>query len=424
MSIVMTGGGTGGHLAIIRAVKEQLTVSSEQRAVSSEQRAESREQLTVSSEQVAVSREQRAESSEQRAESSEQRADSRDRVERLGFRGQDLAPLVYIGSTQGQDQKWFADDEDFAARYFLETKGVVNQRGLGKLGSLWMLFKAFLRARKLLKKHQATVVFSVGGFSAAATAFAAKSLRIPLVIHEQNAALGSLNKLLKPYADVFISSYLDESPIHAYPIKQVFFDKARIREQVSTVIFLGGSQGAQAINALALDLAPTLKERRIRIIHQAGERNIAATKAAYDELGIEAEVFGFTDRLAEYMGQADLAIARAGASTLWELAANALPTLFIPYPYAASDHQYHNAQFLVEKDLAWLMRESEIDREKILALLDEDMSSRSRGLMEIVERDGARQIANMLVELGIRNEELGMGEMGLNGKPKILNLIP
>ena len=341
MSIVMTGGGTGGHLAIIRAVKEQVAVG-------------------------------------------------------LASADQKNPTLIYIGSTQGQDRQWFADDEDFAARYFLATKGVVNQRGLGKLGSLWMLFKAFLQARKLLKNHQASVVFSVGGFSAAATAFAAKSLRIPLVIHEQNAALGSLNKLMRPVADVFISSYEPESPVHAYPIKQIFFDKARVREQVRTVIFLGGSQGAQAINTLALALAPTLAERGIRIIHQAGERNIDATRAAYTELGIEAEVFGFTDALADYMAEADFAVARAGASTLWELAATALPTLFIPFPYAASDHQYHNAQFLVEQDLAWLMREGAIERDTIIALLDEDMSERSRGLMAIIEPNGAAQIAEIL----------------------------
>jgi UDP-N-acetylglucosamine--N-acetylmuramyl-(pentapeptide) pyrophosphoryl-undecaprenol N-acetylglucosamine transferase len=99
------------------------------------------------------------------------------------------------------------------------------------------------------------------------------------------------------------------------------------------------------------------------------------------------------------MKEADFAIARAGASTLWELSATALPTLYIPYPYAASDHQYYNAQFLVEKDLAWLMREDAIDREKVLELLNENMEQRSRGLMEIVEKDGSKKIAKLLKDL-------------------------
>ncbi len=335
MSIVMTGGGTGGHLAIIKAVKEYLQEEE----------------------------------------------------------------LIYIGSTKGQDKQWFEDDDDFAYKYFFETRGVVNQGALGKVKSLFMMAKATLQAIRLLRKHKAKVVFSVGGFSSAATAFAAKILRIPLVIHEQNAALGSLNKLLKPYATAFISSYLEESPIKAYPIKQVFFENAHVRDKVKTIIFLGGSQGAKAINILALQIAPKLKERGIKIIHQAGQNNIVEVQKAYDDLGIEAEVFGFTDKLADYMNEADFACARSGASTLWELSATAVPTLFIPYPYAASDHQFHNAQFLVEKNLAWIMREKEIDTQKVLALLDEDLTERSRGLMEIVEKEGSKKIADLLTQI-------------------------
>ena len=331
----MTGGGTGGHLAIIKAVKEHLKDEE----------------------------------------------------------------LIYIGSTKGQDKQWFEEDDDFAYKYFFETRGVVNQGALGKVKSLLMMFKATMKAIKLLRKHKAKVVFSVGGFSAAATAFAAKILRIPLVIHEQNAALGSLNKLLKSHAAAFISSYLEESPIKAYPIKQIFFENAHIREKVQTIIFLGGSQGAKAINALALQIAPQLKERGVKIIHQAGQNNINEVQKAYDDLGIEAEVFGFTDKLADYMNESDFAIARSGASTLWELSATAVPTLYIPYPYAASDHQFYNAQFLVEKDLAWIMRENEIITQNVLDLLDENLSDKSRGLMEIVEKNGSEKIAALLTQI-------------------------
>ncbi len=341
MSIIMTGGGTGGHLAIVRAVKEAI-VSSREQGVGSNER------------------------------------------------------LIYVGSTKGQDRAWFGEDEDFDQKYFFETRGVVNQGFIGKIKSLLMMAKAALQSVKIIRRHKAKVVFSVGGFSAAPMAFAAKLTGTPLVIHEQNAALGSLNRLLKPYADVFISSYLEESPIKAYPVKAVFFENARIREKVETIIFLGGSQGARAINDLALSIAKELDARGIRIIHQAGKNNIESVQQAYEAMGIEAEVFGFTTKLADYMKEADLAIARAGASTLWELAATALPALFIPYPYAASDHQYYNAQFLVEKELAWVMRENEIDKEKVLALHDEDLSEKSRGLMESIARDGSRQIANLL----------------------------
>ena len=335
MSIVMTGGGTGGHLTIIKAVKEQLLDET----------------------------------------------------------------LIYIGSTKGQDQAWFKDDEQFESTHFLPTQGVVNQGVLGKFKSIFMLFKATIKARKILKEVNAKVIFCVGGFSAAPTSFAAKTLGIPLIIHEQNGAIGSLNKLLRPYAKAFISSYEENSPIKAYPIKEEYFEKSRIREEIKTIIFLGGSQGALAINKLALSLASTLKDKKIKIIHQAGEKNIENVKKEYQAIGIEAEVFGFTTKLSDYMQKADFAIARSGASTLWELSAMACPTLYIPYPYAAGDHQFYNAKFLVDQDVAWIMREKEIDIEEIITILDINLKEKSRKLQSMIEKDGALKIAELLKKI-------------------------
>jgi UDP-N-acetylglucosamine--N-acetylmuramyl-(pentapeptide) pyrophosphoryl-undecaprenol N-acetylglucosamine transferase len=332
MSIVMTGGGTGGHLAIIKAVKEELV-------------------------------------------------------------GEEL---IYIGSTKGQDRAWFEEDKQFHSVHFLRTQGVVNQGVFGKIKSIYLLIKATIEARSILKRVDAKVVFCVGGFSAAPTSFASKILGVPLIIHEQNATIGSLNKLLRSHAKAFISSYEKDSPIYSYPIKREFFEKSRIRKEIKTIIFLGGSQGAVAINNLALELAPIIKDRGIRIIHQAGERNIQEVEQSYRDMGIGAIVFGFTDKLSDYMQEADFAVARAGASTLWELSAIACPTLFIPYPYAAGDHQYHNARFLEKQGVAWIMRESEIDNSKLLSILDENMSRKSTKLQEMIRDDGAREIAKML----------------------------
>ena len=332
MSIVMTGGGTGGHLTIIKAVKEELLDEE----------------------------------------------------------------LIYIGSTKGQDKKWFGEDKQFKEVHFLPTRGVVNQGFLGKIKSIFMLMNATIIARKILKASNAKVVFCVGGFSAAPTSFASIMLGIPLVIHEQNASIGSLNRLLRSRARAFISSYEDISPIKAYPIKKEYFEKSSIRTKIKTIMFLGGSQGAKAINELALKLAPTLKERNIKIIHQAGERNIEEVKKRYKELGVEAEVFGFSTKISDFMQEADFAIARSGASTLWELSAMACPALYIPYPYAAGDHQFYNAKFLVDQGVAWIMRESDIDIDKVIALLDEDMSKKSEKLQQLIEKDGALQIAKLL----------------------------
>jgi UDP-N-acetylglucosamine--N-acetylmuramyl-(pentapeptide) pyrophosphoryl-undecaprenol N-acetylglucosamine transferase len=89
-------------------------------------------------------------------------------------------------------------------------------------------------------------------------------------------------------------------------------------------------------------------------------------------------------------------VARAGASTLWELAANGLPTLFIPYPYAAGDHQYYNAKFLVDKSAAWVIRESKLNKKKVLDQLREDLRPISQKLMDLSDPDGAVEIARLI----------------------------
>jgi UDP-N-acetylglucosamine--N-acetylmuramyl-(pentapeptide) pyrophosphoryl-undecaprenol N-acetylglucosamine transferase len=336
MSIVMTGGGTGGHLAIVRAVKEELKNKK----------------------------------------------------------------IIYIGSISGQDKSWFENDGDFQKKYFLQTRGIVNQGILGKIKSLWMLACAVVESYKIIKHEDVKVVFCVGGFSAAPASIASVLARVPLVVHEQNAVIGSLNRRLMKYAKVFISSYIKESPIKSYPIKKEFFENARARKSVKTILFLGGSQGSLSINNIALSLAPWLKSENINIIHQAGQKNIDDVTKKYKELGIEADVFGFANNMPQIMAKADIAVARSGASTLWELSANNLPAIFIPYPYAAGDHQFYNAQFLVDQNLAFVFRENKVDIQEFKNIIKDskNLEIKSKSLKKVISKDGSLQIANLLLK--------------------------
>ncbi|MGP1580156.1 MAG: undecaprenyldiphospho-muramoylpentapeptide beta-N-acetylglucosaminyltransferase [Wolinella sp.] len=339
MNILITGGGTGGHLAIAKAVAEALHK-----------------------------------------------------------RGH---TLYFIGSTRGQDRAWFEHEPLFKERYFLATQGVVNQRGIGLIKSAASMFKAFLEARALLKQLKIERVFSVGGYSAAPAALAGLSLGIALFIHEQNARIGTLNRLLKPFCTRFFSSYitnLGKDSRVDYPVRDCFFNHARVRGEVKNVLFLGGSQGASAINNYALKLAPILKDKGINIAHQCGEREYERLKDSYKSLGIEVALFAFDEKLHERMQWADLAVSRAGASTLWELCANGLPALFIPYPYAASDHQYHNARFILEQDLGFLVREGELSEESLLKILNQNLQKKSQKLREIIKKGASERIA-LYIEL-------------------------
>jgi len=337
--IVICGGGTGGHLAIARSFCEELN-------------------------------------------------------------RRDIKP-IFIGSTSGQDKFWFENDENFLQKFFLPSSGVVNKRGFAKLKSLTNIVNLALKCRKIFKQNGVKAVISVGGYSAAPAAIAAIISKVPLFIHEQNAVIGKLNKILRPYAKGFFSSYDEASP-YPYPVAKKFFDSARVREELKTILFLGGSQGAKAINELAINLAPYLKEKGINIIHQCGKNGFDELKKRYDELGFNEtnlEIFEFSKEIENKMSKADLAISRAGASSLWELCANALPAIFVPFPYAAGDHQYHNAKFLLQKDIAkiCLQNGNSVDSDEILKLIGGfDIHASSQALSTMIGKNGAKQIIDKI----------------------------
>jgi UDP-N-acetylglucosamine--N-acetylmuramyl-(pentapeptide) pyrophosphoryl-undecaprenol N-acetylglucosamine transferase len=336
LKFVVTGGGTGGHLAIAKALLEAIVSEGDE--------------------------------------------------------------AVFIGSTTGQDRMWFEKGSAFAQTHFLNTTGVVNRRGFSKLAALLRVARTALQARRILRAYRPDAVISVGGFSAAPASFAAISLGLPFYIHEQNAVTGRLNRLLRRFARLFFSAYDPESPVKAYPVSRRLFETARVRTEIETVIFLGGSQGARAVNDFALAVAPVLRERGIGIIHQCGERDFERVKAAYAALGIEAELYGFTKELPALLVRSDLAVSRAGASTLWELAANGLPALYIPYPYAAGDHQYYNARFLSDRELSWTVREADLNPEILATILGHGVEAASRGLLALERKDAAVQMLGAIKE--------------------------
>ncbi len=331
--IAITGGGTGGHLKVAKAIKDELNKKG-------------------------------------------------------------IKP-IYIGSTAGQDENWFENDEGFRKKYFLKSSGVVNKKGINKINSLINILKLSFEAKKILKENNIKKVFSVGGFSAAPASLATITTNIELYIHEQNANIGSLNRLLKPFSKRFFNTFLSNDP---YPVEDIFFEQARIRKKIKTVIFLGGSQGASAINNLAMDLAFKLNEKNIKIIHQTGKRDYEKVKQFYEKNKTNADFFDFDKNLIKKISNADLAISRAGASTLFELAANNLPAIYIPYPYAAKDHQYFNAKFLADKNTSFVFRESDINNQKIFDILNLNLEEYSANLKKLSIKNGAGYI---IKEMGI-----------------------
>jgi len=337
MNIAITGGGTGGHLAIANALKEELN-----------------------------------------------------------SRG--LKP-IYIGSQNGQDKDWFNNDNGFKVTYFLNSKGVVNKKGLKKLFVLTDIIKSSFTCKDILKKHNIKAVFCVGGYSAAPASFASILSKVPLYIHEQNAVVGKLNKLLKPFSKEFFSSYDNNSKVKEYPVSDKFFESKRIRNNLNTIIFLGGSQGANFINNLAMKTVPKLKEKGFDIIHQTGKNDFSKCNEFYKKNFLHVECFDFNKEILESLKKSDFAISRAGASTLWELSANNLPALFIPYPHAAKNHQYFNAKKLCDQNAGLLTIQDELNEEVLFKILDNlKLNQMSKNLSHTITKNGIKEITNIILK--------------------------
>lgn len=304
--------------------------------------------------------------------------------------------IIYIGSTKGQDKQWFENDQKLYKTFFFDTKGVVNQNFLGKIDALYLILKALIQSMKIIKKYKVSKVISVGGFSAAAASAAAIAMRCDYYIHEQNSVMGKLNSITSKYAKEVFSSYLETSKVKDYPINEKYFEHSRLKEEIKTIIFLGGSQGAKAINNFAITVAPKLKEMGYNIIHQTGKNDFENIKKQYEELNIDVDVFDFSKELLEKMDKADFAVSRAGASTLWELVALGIPCLFIPFPYAAANHQYHNAKYLLDNDLCFLQTEDQLSSEYLFECLKSDISKKSQRLIDTIHKDAIKNIVDII----------------------------
>jgi len=314
-------------------------------------------------------------------------------IDEFDNRGYDV---IFVGSQKGQDKQWFENYSGLYQSYFLKTQGVVNQKLFGKINSLFMIGKAVLKTIQIIRQEKITKVISVGGFSAAPASFAAILTKTDFYIHEQNSVMGRLNSITQKYAKELFSSYLKSSKVKDYPIQTKFFENARIRKEIKTVIFLGGSQGASAINNFALKVAPKLQEMNIEIIHQTGKNDFENIQKEYERLNIKADVFDFSTELIEKMNKADFAVSRSGASTLWELVALGIPTFFIPFPHAAANHQYFNAKYLLENHLCYLQSENELSENYFFECLEKDLEEKSKKLIQCIEKDAVKRIADII----------------------------
>jgi UDP-N-acetylglucosamine--N-acetylmuramyl-(pentapeptide) pyrophosphoryl-undecaprenol N-acetylglucosamine transferase len=241
------------------------------------------------------------------------------------------------------------------------------------------LLKAFWQSIRVVRRVKPDVVVGLGGYISFPAGMMSVLLGKALVLHEQNSVAGLANKVLATVADRVFTAFPDvmrQARWVGNPLREAFLRQAdpatRFAERSGPlrVLVLGGSLGAKALNdTVPQALAMIPFNRRPRVIHQSGARQIDALRANYTAAGVQAELTPFIEDTASAMAQADLIICRAGASTVTEIAAIGAAALFIPFPAAVDDHQTTNARFLVDQGAGQLMKQSDMTPEKLSNLL-------------------------------------------------------
>lgn len=240
------------------------------------------------------------------------------------------------------------------------------------LGNAFANLRAIFRCRREMRRAKPDVLLAMGSYSSLAPVLAAKSSGVPVVLHEANTVPGRAVEFLSRYAKVVAISFEDTSKylpsvktVHTgLPVRAGISQGKRFDfiPAGSFVVFItGGSQGAHAVNDLVTDavllLHKTLEargksSRPLYVIHQTGGMDEGRVIAAYLLKSIPSRVKAFEDRMADAFASADFVIARAGASTCFELAECKKPALFIPLPSALRNHQHFNAEAFVKKGAA------------------------------------------------------------------------
>ncbi|HKK03171.1 MAG TPA: undecaprenyldiphospho-muramoylpentapeptide beta-N-acetylglucosaminyltransferase [Gammaproteobacteria bacterium] len=301
---------------------------------------------------------------------------------------------------RGLDVTWMGTRLGLEARVVpqagipVEWISIGGLRGKGPLTRLTAPFKvglAVLQALRIMLRLRPAVVLGMGGYAAGPGGIAAWLTRRPLVIHEQNAVAGTTNRILARFAKRVLAAfpgafpYTVSSEVVGNPVRPGIAAlpppdrRLARREGPVRLLVLGGSQGALALNeAVPGALARLPEPLRPAVRHQAGRNTLQVARQAYEAAGVAAEVSEFIDDMAEAYGWADLAICRAGALTVSELAAAGLPSVLVPLPTAVDNHQALNGGYLVAAGAAVLLPERQLGPDRLARLLAGLVADRSR----------------------------------------------
>ncbi len=306
----------------------------------------------------------------------------------------------------------------------IRAGGVAGLGMVDRIRNLAFTAIGTLEARRLLRALKADAVIGFGGYAALPTTVAATFISTPAMIHEQNAILGRANRLLAKRVARVAASFdrigrVPPTGRHkvirtGMPVRPAFLEAGRVAYQAPAangpvcLVILGGSQGARVFSEVVPAAVERLDEalrRRLRITQQCRPEDLEAVRGAYAGLGVEADLQAFFSDVPQRLAAAHLLIVRAGASTVAEVAAAGRPAVFVPYPFAADDHQTANARAMHDVGGGWLMPQPDFTPDHLAAELTRLIASPG-ALTAVAEKaraaavpDAAARLAGVVLAL-------------------------
>lgn len=286
--------------------------------------------------------------------------------------------IVWLGTQKGIEARLVP-----AANIAIEWLPVSGLRGKGVLTLLLapiQLSRALVSALCVFNRVRPAVVLGMGGFASGPGGIVAWLKRTPLVVHEQNAIAGFTNRVLARFATrvlvAFPGTLSRKESVVGNPVRgdviaiQEPTERFARREGALRILVLGGSLGARALNET---VPQALREAGLEldVLHQCGRGDADSIHQAYSQAGVTARVEPFIEDMASAYGWADVAICRAGAMTVFELAAAGLGAILVPFPYAVDDHQTANARYLADVQAAVILQENEMSPARLAAIFRE-----------------------------------------------------
>lgn len=299
--------------------------------------------------------------------------------------------FLYVGAKRGLENKILPQtDIPFKT---LEIQGFKRSLSWENVKTVQLFLKSIREAKKILRDFKPDVVIGTGGYVSGAVVYAAAKLKIPTIVHEQNSVPGVTNKFLTRYVDKVAicfedaAAYFpkDKTRLVGNPRAQEIatVEKSNVLQEYDldpkqkTVLIFGGSQGALKLNQAFLAAIPALAKKSYQILYVSGERYF---KEIEEEIGMSKDAFSnisirpYIDQMPEVMVNCDLLIGRAGATSIAEFTGFGLPAILIPSPYVTNDHQTKNAMSLVKVGAVEMIKDQELTAESLVAAIDKIMS--------------------------------------------------